>query len=70
MKNMIENILKAELEEHIEEYGNTSKKQLYKKRVRSDAGEIEIDIPRDRNSDYKPHISQIVRKDKEKKGLT
>jgi len=26
MKNMIENILKAELEEHIEEYGNTSKK--------------------------------------------
>lgn len=56
MKNMIENMLKAELEEHIEEYGNTSKNGFYKKRVKSNAGEIEIDIPRDRNSDYKPQL--------------
>lgn len=56
MKNMIENMLKAELEEHIEEYGNTSKNGFYKKRVKSDAGELEIDVPRDRNSDYKPQL--------------
>ena len=56
MKNMIENMLKAELEEHIENNGNTSKNGSYKKTVRSDAGEIELDIPRDRNSEYKPQL--------------
>jgi len=56
MKSMIENMLKAELEEHIDIWGNTSKNGSYKKRVKSDAGELELDIPRDRNSNYKPQL--------------
>ena len=54
MKNMIESMLQAELEDHIETNSNTSKNGSYKKTVRSDAGELELDIPRDRKSDYKP----------------
>ena len=54
MKNMIENILKAELEEHLESIEKDSKNGYYKKRVRSDGGELELSIPRDRNSEYKP----------------
>ncbi len=56
MKNMIESMLQAELEEHIEENGKTCKNGSYKKRVRSDAGELELDIPRDRKSEYKPKL--------------
>ena len=56
MKNMIENILKAELEEHIEANSNTSKNGSYKKTVRSDTGNLELNIPRDRNSNYKPQL--------------
>ena len=56
MKNMIESMLQAELEEHIETNGNTSKNGSYKKTVRSDAGELELDIPRDRKSEYKPQL--------------
>ena len=56
MKNMIENMLKAELENHIEHNPNTSKNGTYKKGVRSGSGRLELDIPRDRNSDYKPQI--------------
>ncbi len=56
MKNMIENMLKSELEEHIETQGNTSKNGIYKKSVRSDSGKLDLNIPRDRNSNYKPQI--------------
>ena len=56
MKNMIENMLKAELEEHIKINGNTSKNGSYKKTIKSDAGELKLDIPRDRKSDYKPQL--------------
>ena len=56
MKNMIENMLKSELEEHIETQGNTSKNGTYKKSVRSDSGKLDLNIPRDRNSSYKPQI--------------
>ena len=56
MKNMIENMLKSELEEHIETQGNTSKNGTYKKSVRSDSGKLDLNIPRDRNSRYKPQI--------------
>ncbi len=56
MKNMIENILKAELEDHIELNSELSKNGYYKKSVRSDTGKLELDIPRDRNSDYKPQL--------------
>ena len=56
MKNMIENMLKAELEEHIKINGNTSKNGSYKKTIKSDAGELKLNIPRDRKSDYKPQL--------------
>jgi len=56
MKNMIENILKSELEEHLEESEKNSKNGYYKKTVRSDAGSLELDIPRDRACEYEPKL--------------
>ena len=56
MKQMIEGMLQAELEEHISENGNTSKNGTYPKTVRSDAGELRLDIPRDRKSNYQPQL--------------
>jgi transposase-like protein len=56
MKNMIENMLKAEIEEHIETNSNTSKNGYYEKTVRSDSGELRLDIPRDRKSEFKPQL--------------
>jgi len=56
MKNMIENILKSELEEHLEESDNNSKNGYYKKNVRSDSGNLELEIPRDRASEYSPEL--------------
>jgi transposase-like protein len=62
MKNMIENMLKAELDEHLgyEKYQkakiDNSRNGNYTKKVRSDAGEIELGIPRDRKSDFTPQI--------------
>jgi transposase-like protein len=56
MKNMIENMLKAELDNHIENNKQTSKNGYYEKTVRSDAGEITLNIPRDRKSEYKPQL--------------
>ncbi len=56
MKNMIENILKSELEEHLEESEKNSKNGYYKKTVRSDAGSLELDIPRDRSCEYEPKL--------------
>lgn len=56
MKNMIESMLKAEIDEHIENNKGTSKNGYYSKTVKSDTGEIKLDIPRDRNSDYQPQL--------------
>ncbi len=56
MKQMIEGMLQAELEEHINENGNTSKNGTYPKTVRSDAGELRLDIPRDRKSQFQPQL--------------
>ena len=56
MKNMIENMLKAELDDHIENSEQTSKNGYYEKTVRSDSGELRLDIPRDRKSEYKPQL--------------
>jgi transposase-like protein len=56
MKQMIEEMLKAELEEHLEQSDTTSKNGSYPKTVRSDAGELTLDIPRDRKSEYTPQI--------------
>jgi transposase-like protein len=56
MKQMIEEMLKAELEEHLEQNDTASKNGSYPKTVRSDAGEIRLDIPRDRKSEYTPQL--------------
>jgi transposase-like protein len=56
MKNMIENMLKAELDDHIENNNQTSKNGYYDKTVRSDSGGLALNIPRDRNSEYKPQL--------------
>lgn len=56
MKNMIEGMLQAEIEDHLEQKDNTSKNGTYSKTVRSDAGELRLNIPRDRKSEYKPQL--------------
>jgi len=56
MKKIINEMLKAELEEHLESNPSTSKNGSYSKRVRSDEGDIEIEVPRDRKSSYKPQL--------------
>ncbi len=56
MKNMIEGMLQAELEEHLEREGGTCKNGTYPKKVRSDAGELHLEIPRDRKSSYQPQL--------------
>ena len=58
MKNMIENMLKAEIDEFVEN-NDTSKNGYYPKKVRRDSGELELNIPRDRSSEFEP---QIVKK--------
>ena len=55
MKKMIDSMLEAELEEHTQN-SNVSKNGKYTKRVRSDTGEIELAIPRDRESSFEPKI--------------
>ena len=55
MKKMIESMLEAELEEHTQNSG-VSKNGKYTKRVRSDTGEIELEVPRDRDSSFEPKI--------------
>jgi len=59
MKNMIENMLNAEIEEFSENNENISRNGYYSKTVRSDSGEIELNIPRDRKSEFAP---QVVKK--------
>jgi len=56
MKSMIEEMLQAELEDHLEQKENSSKNGTYPKTVRSDAGELRLNIPRDRKSEYKPQL--------------
>jgi len=56
MKKIINEMLKAELEEHLELNPNTSKNGSYTKNVRSDEGKIEIEVPRDRKGEYKPQL--------------
>lgn len=67
MKNTIETMLKAELEEHLgykkyeikgKNSGN-SRNGNYTKNVRSEVGKIELEIPRDRRGKFEP---QIVKK--------
>ncbi|WP_024789393.1 transposase [Lebetimonas sp. JH292] len=51
-------MLKAEIEEFVEN-NDISKNGYYSKTVRSDSGEIRLNIPRDRKSEFEP---QIVKK--------
>ncbi len=55
MKNMIEGMLQAEFEEHLEENGG-SKNGIYPKTVRSDNDKVALDIQRDREGAYKPQF--------------
>jgi len=45
MKKLINEMLKSELEEHLENSTTTYKNGSYSKRVKSDIGTIEIDVP-------------------------
>jgi len=56
MKQMIEGMLQAELEEHLDQNDATAKNGSYPKTVRSDAGELRLDIPRDRKSQFQPQL--------------
>ena len=63
LRNGVEALLESELDEELgyERYDNTTEKTNYrngtsKKTVRSDIGEIELNIPRDRNSEFEPKI--------------
>lgn len=62
MKTAVEATLNGELEEHLgykkheRSEGNNSRNGSYSKTLRSTSGEIEISVPRDRNSEYKPQF--------------
>jgi len=63
MKDFIQESLEAELDNQLgyEKYDkkadiNNSRNGYSKKKVKSSFGEIELDIPRDRNSDFEPKI--------------
>ena len=67
VKDVLQNILEAEMEEHLGRYkyerseSNDSSKKNYRngyssKNVRSSFGDVDIDIPRDRNAEFQPKI--------------
>ncbi len=63
LKEGVETLLKAEMDETLgyEKYSNEGEKTNYrngtsKKTVRSDLGEVDISIPRDRNGEYEPQL--------------
>lgn len=52
-----QNMLNSKIEEHIECNEDSSNRNgYYKKTVKSDNGNLELDIPRDRTSSYQPGI--------------
>ena len=63
LKQGVENLLSSELEEELgyEKHDRSTEKDNYrngysKKIVRSDLGEIDLSIPRDRNNDFEPEL--------------
>lgn len=63
LKNGVEALLEAELDDELgyERYDNKTPKTNYRngtssKRVRTDLGEIELDIPRDREGEFEPQV--------------
>ncbi|MFK5882322.1 MAG: IS256 family transposase [Sulfurospirillum sp.] len=63
MKQMIEGMLQAELEEHLSQSDTTPKNGSYTKKVRSDSGEIELNIPRDRKAEFAPTVVKKGQRD-------
>lgn len=63
LKNGVEALLESELDDELgyEKYDNSALKSNYrngssKKTVRTDLGEIDLSIPRDRNNEYEPQV--------------
>lgn len=63
LKEGVETLLEAELDEELgyDRYSNEGMKNNYrngssKKTVRTDLGEVELDIPRDRNGEFEPEL--------------
>ena len=63
LKQGVENLLSSELEEELgyEKHDRSTEKDNYrngysKKTVRSDLGEIDLSVPRDRNNDFEPEL--------------
>jgi transposase-like protein len=62
IKTVVETALNGELEEHLgykkHERGkvDNSRNGYYQKKLKSSSGEVEISVPRDRNSDYQPQF--------------
>lgn len=69
MKDTLQEMLKAELDEHLEyEYGQTplslnTRNGKSQKTVKSSMGEIDLDIPRDRQSTFEPMAVKKYQKD-------
>jgi transposase-like protein len=71
LKGVIENMLQAELDQHIGHakhakkeggFGN-SRNGCSEKNVRSSVGEIELTVPRDRNGSFEPQVVKKYQKD-------
>lgn len=63
VKSTVETILKGELEDHLgysfrqkKEPSSNRRNGSYKKAIRSSAGKLEVDIPRDREGSYSPKL--------------
>jgi transposase-like protein len=71
IKDMIENMLQAELEATLGykkheikgRYSGNSRNGHYDKTVRSSIGEIDLEVPRDRNGEFEPHVVKKHKKD-------
>ena len=71
LKGVIENILQAELEQHVghakhakKEGGFANSRNGYtEKTVRSSVGEVELVVPRDRNGSFEPQVVKKYQKD-------
>jgi ATP/maltotriose-dependent transcriptional regulator MalT len=63
LKSGVETLLEAELDEELgydrysrQDYSQNYRNGKSRKRVRTDLGEIELDVPRDRNGEFEPQI--------------
>ncbi len=59
LKQFLENALESEMEEHLEKHGKVKKNKRNgkgKKTVKSNIGEVTIQLPQDRNSTFEPRL--------------